>query len=362
MANKTCILVTNRALLSSRIGSWTTRLNLLINRQPDFFDVILSPNTKGNKFVYCRKRKFKTWKKGIRNFQLVRWVAKDYIKEIKRISRESSSLKIVVMDDPHLVEAIALIKVKLSCEIELIYSFHGFELSLNQNVINSIDTVLFLSHLGYVKSQEKYNYFPKGIVVGNAVDSSIFFPLEKSEFKIARQKLGYSEKDIILIWMANERPKKGLHIFKEVYKEIAKNIPELKSLIIGSNTIENKPNERSIGRLLNNEVAKYLQIGDVFMFTSLYEEGFGLSVIEAYKCGNVVLGSNRGAIPEVLNDLERTFLIDDVENIDAWIACFEKVIRNINFEQSRPTRSQTDNIWNYDIWEEKFTKAIIGDA
>lgn len=352
------VLVSNIALPTTAIGSWTTRMSHFITKNPAIFDYVLSPDTTFKSAVYCKKRAFITWQKQVRKLQLLNWVALDYVKQLKKIAQNHNKLVIVVMDDPHLVEAISLIKNKLNCKVELVFSFHGFELNLDSEIVASIDKILWLSQLAADQNKVKYKKFPEIKVVGNAVDSNVFYPLQASEFKTNRTKKGYSETDAILIWMANDRPKKGFHIFKSVVEQLLEAHKELKIIIIGSSQIINHPNVNSVGRISNTEVASYLQLGNYYMFTTLYKEGFGLSMIEALKCGNTVLASNLGAIPEVLKGLKNTYVIDQPENINSWVDYFNLVITNSNFEKERLAKSETDRIWNYDDWESRFLSAF----
>lgn len=352
------ILVSNAALPSDKIGSWTTRMTKFITRNPDFFNYILSPNKSLVTSRYCKKRSFITWKKRFRKFQLVNWVALDYLKEIKKISKNYDKLTIVVMDDLHLLEAISHIKKNLRCELELVLSFHGFNLSIDSELLSSISKILFLSKTGYELSKKNHEFFPKGVSIGNAIDSNIFYPLDDEKFKKKRQEKGFSETDKILIWMANDRPKKGFHIFKAVTEKLLTQNKDLKILIIGTTQTIDHTNVKTVGRLPNNEIATYLQLGDYYMFTTLYEEGFGLSMVEAYKCGNTVLASKLGAIPEVLNGLSNTFLIEDPKAIGNWVKCLNDIMIKSTVNSKRLSVKAASKIWNYEDWETKFIRSI----
>ncbi len=352
------VLVSSIALPTSTIGSWTTRMSRFLNEHPDVFNYILSPNSSLKTTVFCKKRSFITWKKQLRNVQLLNWVASDYIKQIKKIARNHDKLVVVVMDDPHLLEAISLIKKGLNCDVELIFSFHGFNLSLDSKIIASIDKILWLSQSAVIKNKTKYQGFPESVVVGNAVDSNVFYPLEDSIFIQNRVNKGYSESDEILIWMANDRPKKGFHIFKSVVENLLKTNANLKIIIIGSSQTINHSNVKSVGRIPNTEIATYLQLGNYYMFTTIYEEGFGLSMIEALKCGNSVIASNLGAIPEVLKGIKNTYLIEEPEDVNSWVQCFNLARTNSNFGKDRLSKNETDVVWNYKDWEAKFINAI----
>ena len=358
MSKSAKILISNIALPTTKIGSWTTRMSRFIDDNPLFFNYILSPSSSLNTSVYCKKGSFITWKKPFRNLQLLNRVASDYIKQIKRIAHNYDELTIVVMDDPHLIEAMSLIKNKVKSNIELIFSFHGFNLELNSKIMQSIDKILWLSKKASEHNKLNYDSFPSSYIIGNAVDSEKFHPLDSDKFTEERFKRGYIPLDEILIWMANDRPKKGFHIFKLVVESLLKKHKNLKVIVIGTSQEINHPNVSCIGRIHNNEVATYLQIGNYYMFTTLYEEGFGLSVVEAYKSGNVVIASNKGAISEVLNNLNHAYLVDEPENINSWVECFNLARTNSNFGKKRLLKKETDPIWNYHNWEEKFIDAV----
>lgn len=356
MNNVIRVLVSNRALPSDSIGSWTTRINQFLDANPYFFYAILSPNKSSNAF-YSKKRPFFSWKSSLRKLQLQHWVARDYLKKLDKLSRLTKKLIVVVMDDPHLVEAIGAIKGELKCKVELIYSFHGFELSLSQKVVNSIDKILFLTQKGLQKSKDKYDSFPCCTAVGNTVSSEHFYTLNAKSFKTNREINGYSEEDKVLIWMSNDRPKKGFHIFEKVASILLKEDTNLHILIIGSDRTIDHTRVKSIGRIPNREVADFLQLGDCYMFTTLYEEGFGLSLIEAYKCGNTVIASNLGGITEVLKDLPETYLIDTPEDINEWLSTYRQLSER-GFKKDKRSESFLSSIWTFDNWEKKFINAI----
>ncbi len=352
------ILISNQALPIKGIGSWTTRISKL-NSNHTFFDYILSPSSHNEKYLYCKKRKFLTWREEVRALNLKFWVAKDYIQKIKFLSKEANKITVVVIDDTHLLEAITLTKNNYKCSIEIVFSFHGFNLNLKNEVLQKTDKILFLSQLGYEYSKEKYpRTFPKTIVVGNGVDSNIFFPLEEKELVTQREEYGYDIDDEILIWVANDRPKKGIHIFYEIIEKLLKSLPDLKVIIVGSRSHYSNSRVSNIGRVSNQDVAKYLKISNYYMFTTFYDEGFGLSMIEALKCGNAVIASNKGAIPEVLSGLNSVYLVENIIDVEKWIEAFYLARKETNFGKIRPNKAKTDQIWDYNTWEHKFIEAI----
>jgi len=350
------ILVSNTPLPSKEIGSWTTRIDRF-NKGNSTFDYILSPNALGSSYVHCQKRKFITWKPTVRKIMLKYWVAKDFLREIKTLAKSRKKLIIVVMDDLHLLEAIMGLKKTLNTPVKLIFSFHGFELKMSKELQENVDKVLFLTHLGYEQSKRASGGFlPKVSVVGNAVDSEIFkLPTLKKKEEL-RSKLGIELNATVFIWMANDRPVKGLKMFRRIAEHYKNKGYEF--LVIGNNHDYKDSYCTYLGKISNNKLGPYLQVGDYYIFTALTREGFGLSLIEAYKCGNFVIAPSTGAIPEILKGLPNHLLMDNPEDFEAWKSIIEKTVK-IGTKKISP--KVIDEIWPYNAWEQKFLKAITID-
>lgn len=73
-----------------------------------------------------------------------------------------------------------------------------------------------------------------------------------------------------------------------------------------------------------NDVNDLLKKADVFVFTPICEEGFGISVVEAMATGKICICGNRGAIPEIIEDGINGFIVNSDEPNDI-ATCIEKV-------------------------------------
>ena len=111
-----------------------------------------------------------------------------------------------------------------------------------------------------------------------------------------------------------------------------------------------------MGRIPNSDIAKYLQMGDYYMFTSLCVEGFGLSMIEALKTGNVVIASKNGAIEEVLSGQRNVFMVDNPNILEDWLQVFEQAY-TLKYELL--SKEEANSIWNYQDWKKNFLNAIM---
>ncbi|MGF1555889.1 glycosyltransferase family 4 protein [Paucihalobacter sp.] len=352
------VLISNTELPSKTVGSWTNRLTKLINHHPTFFNYILSPSNALNTCVKCKKRSFITWYPRLRQVQLQHWVAKEYIKALKRIIKKNETWALLVMDDMHLLEAIVWANKQHNWQAKITFSFHGFELNLKPELLAGLHQILFLSKLAEAQFLDTHhNYHQNTAVVGNAVDSKVFYALDTQEKIQLKKSLGYNENDVVLLWMAKDRPKKGFYIFKNLVELLWQKYPQLKVITIGTEQTLNHTNVKKLGILPNLHLAQYLKISNIYTFTTQYDEGFGLSMIEAYKCGNMVVASKLGAIPEVLKDLPNTYLIDKSSKIEDWFECCNDLISELYNNRAPKVENKID-IWEYDTWEAKFMNAI----
>lgn len=353
-------LVSNTALPAQKIGSWTNRITFLIHQNPEFFDYILSPTAQeNNQFRFCQKRSFLKLPSILKSWQLKNRIAKDYIKNIEELAKPDHKIQILVMDDTLLLEAISSFKKGSQLSIELVFSFHGHDLRLNPDLIQNTDKILFLTNLAYRKALELHEIFtPQVFIVGNGVRSDVFFPLSLKEKKEQKIKLGYQAEDEILIWMSNNRPKKGLQLFLKIIQEILSQHPHYKVMVIGVEKEDSisDPNIEFLGKIPNNELPQYLQIGDIYFFTSLWKEGFGLSMVEAAKSGNKVIASENGGIPEVVEDFDQAYLVKDPNKIENWVKAFQLATQNKSYI---PDPKKLSDFHALSDWLTKYQNALM---
>lgn len=360
---KTKILVSSIGLPSKAIGSWVVRIQKF-QENLAYFDFVLSPTeTPDDRYIFCKKDASKSWYKLIPTTSAISKRAESYITAIKNIASNGNPVQILVMDDQSLLQAIALLKPSLPAGSELVFSYHGHTLRMVPWAMDAVDKLLFLTYSGYKASLEaNFQFTPEVFIVGNGVLGDHFYPLSQEEKIQKREALGYSADDLILLWMANSRPVKGLHIFKKLVPILQEKYPHLKVISIGhENDVSiSNPIWNQIGKVAHQNLPSYLQLGDIYCFTSLWQEGFGLSLAEAVKCGNWALAAENGGIPEVLADCPKSVLVSDPNFLKNWELGFdelmEKRAKGIPYEREYLNRLQD---WHsYDKWESNYLTAL----
>lgn len=357
MQKKKRVLLSNLPLPFEEIGSWTFEFNYLLKQAP-LFDHVLSPHPiESEVFRCCRKRKWFRGAKLFKNQLLFSWVFRDYFKELTRISKDGVPLQLLVVDDQAMLLALAKIKPQLPQNTELIYYHHGHSIALSPQLMHLVDKVFFLTRAGYRESvSNNLQFTPEVEIIGNGVSSEIFFPLT-TENKIAKREIsGFDSGDILIVWMANSRPVKGIHLFEKMIPALLEMDSRVKILVIGNSNPMKVDSDRLFqkGRLNPEEVAEILQISDFYFFTSLWKEGFGLSLVEAIKCGNFILSSRNGGISDVVEGYKRVRLIDDPNILAAWIKEFGEIVSSDSWRDlDDKTRIFLSDFFSLESWEDR---------
>ena len=73
------------------------------------------------------------------------------------------------------------------------------------------------------------------------------------------------------------------------------------------------------GKVENSKLSKIYNDADVFIIPSLYEEGFGRTIMEALACGVPVIGSRKGGICEAVDETVAILVDPTVENFQEAI-------------------------------------------
>lgn len=117
-------------------------------------------------------------------------------------------------------------------------------------------------------------------------DAELFTPIQFAK----------SRSDLTLMYLGDERPRKGLSEFLSATETLRREIPDLRLLIVvkESLSIDLPVGSEIVLRPRREELPDLYRRSDVFVFSS-WGEGFGLPPLEAMACGvPVVLTDSRG--------------------------------------------------------------------
>lgn len=353
------ILVSSTELSASKIGSWTQRIASFTSKRIDFFNFYLGPTkTVDEKYIFCKKRPINRLSNLFPHFSQPLFRTANYLKEFKRIYKPTEKIQVVVMDDIMLLAGFAQLK-PMGFDFELVYSYHGHSFKTTGNWLNQVDKVLFLTELGYHQTKSNHQEFtPEVFIIGNGVDSKKYYPINAGDKKLAKINKGFLSDDIVITWLSNDRPKKGLQLFLKLIPRLVQKYPNLKVQVIGNSQPIPHFGSRvsAIGRVPNDDLPIYLQLSDLYCFTSLWEEGFGLTLAEAAKCGNLVIASENGGIPEVVNGQSFSFLVSSPNVLSQWEIQIENAMKTLNSYTPDPIFLASYH--SLEDWENKFLYAL----
>lgn len=365
------ILILTVPMPYSKIGSWTTMYNYYIQNNKHQFDFVICPQPdklfNGIEYSVVKKPAFLTKLKTKINPDY-RWF--NYFKALDKIVQPNEKYIIQIVDNCGIVAPLNKhINSKYKRENFYIqYYYQGFS-PLYANpferiFFNGINEMIFLTKLSYKAYLDYYTDFVcKASILNNATDSNQFFKLSDKEKKELKLSMGFKSK-MIFIWCSQDRPKKGLDFMLQVWKKIFdKYGSEIELLIIGATRENTYPGVKFIGRVPNDELAKYYQISDFYLFPTLWKEGFGIVLAEALKCGCYCIASNQGGVPEVLQFGKIGHLVENPNFMEEWVEAIEKAIAV--YRQNNYTNPYSkfidDDLYDMDNWSKEMN-VLIGEA
>lgn len=165
-----------------------------------------------------------------------------------------------------------------------------------------------------------------------------------------------------ILWFSNLLKSKGIDIFLEVIKELeSRGLENLEFHIAGyEGDVTYSQLESSLvplnndlffhGPIHDDQKWALLNKTDIFIFPTK-NEAFGLVALEAMACGNIVISSNQGALPEFIVDGHSGYIIND--NLkDGYVRIIEEVLRGkVDIDTMRELA--------WDLYQEKYTLEVF---
>lgn len=352
------ILISQIELPSSSIGSWTTLYKNYLegNHEIDYL-ICPEPKNKFNNITYqftshsfIDKIKSKIYKKS--HLSALAALSKIVKNDGKYIIQVIDNYKIV----PDIVSLLQKLKIRENCKIQFFY--HGFPPYLDKEkglvFFQNIDELILLTQDSHKAHLRVYSDLPcKVFILPNAIDANKFYKLDAVEKENQKKILNLTGKQVFL-WCSQDRPKKGLQVALDLWNAIYE--PNRILLIIGSSRAEQITGVIFLGKIPNSELPKYYQVSDVYLFPTLCEEGFGLSLIEALSCGSYCIASALGGVPEVLQYGKYGKLINNPLDSSEWeLAITEYCTNPIAFEEL------PNNLYTFETWRSGMNR-IINEA
>lgn len=185
----------------------------------------------------------------------------------------------------------------------------------SKEILNSLTKIITVSD--YIKDRvSTIAKTEKVLTVYNGIDLNLFS--KKFCTPINRHAIGIDKNDFVIVYSGRINPEKGI---SEVIDAmiLIKDRPRIKLLVIGSpffgetsdSTFFHSLNEKAkslkdiiifTGFIQYQDVPSYLNIADVAVIPSLWEEPFGLTCVEAMATGLPIITTKKGGIPEVVNN------------------------------------------------------------
>ncbi|PXY42012.1 glycosyl transferase family 1 [Flavobacterium cheongpyeongense] len=352
------ILVSQFPLPYSKTGSWTTMYYnyLSSNHQIDYVichapDKVI--NTVKYQFVsetIIDKVKRKIFKKTYLG----------YLKAFKKVIKKDGKYIIQIVDNFGIIKPLQKILIengwRENCQVQFFY--HGYPPYLanfyGRWFFESIDEMILLTHDSYKVHKDTYTILPcKFSVLHNGIDTDQFHKISSEEKLIFKNQLDLKDKKVF-IWCSKDHPKKGLDFILEVWKKIHVQNKNIALLVVGATRNHEIEGVHFLGKIPNNELPKYYQMADCYLFPTLCHEGFGMSLIEALHSGCYCIASAIGGVPEVLQYGALGRLIENPHFQQEWE---DAIFEFLNKEEIKDIVIP-DNLYSAQSWNSGMNKII----
>lgn len=224
------------------------------------------------------------------------------------------------------------LKLAGKTDARLAYHLHNGKLDTTVNAYQAIydaaTRIITVSDYitGRVRSINPHD--SKTVTVYNGISLEVFSP--NFEPQVKRTDVGLSDDDFVMLLSGRITPEKGIAELLTALNQL-KDYPRIKLLIVGDvfygvkatwdpfldkvKELAETVKDRVVttGFVSYDQIPSYLQMADVAVIPSIWDDPFPTTVLEAQAMGKPIIATRRGGIPEEVSE-ENAILLDTDEH------------------------------------------------
>lgn len=356
------VIITEPSIPYSKNGSWTQRIEYFLKSDSNVVDYCICGETEQiieSKTVFLRVKQISS-RILLKFFPEKRY--QNHISQIKHLAQKYDHLIICVIDNLKLKKAVSdyIEKNNAKNKTTLLFYSCGYSYFLSdenhKDLLKNCDEYIFLSQSSYLFNKERYNEFtPEVTILNNPIQKKIFHPVSKSDKEILIAKYGLQGKKIYL-WLSHDREKKGLNLILNAWRDWCQTKEDVVLLVVGAKRDLSIKNVQFIGEVDSNLVHEYYKLAHVYLFPTLWKEGFGLSLAQAISSGCFSIAANNGSVQDFFSKQDG-ILIDNPNVVSNWADAMENAY--IQVQSGWQNLSAGKQLLNYDEWSTKFAQIFL---
>lgn len=240
-------------------------------------------------------------------------------------------------------------------------------------IFNSLTRILTVSD--YVKEQvSTIKPSDKIQTVYNGIDIKAFS--QKASDTVSRKSMGFSDDDFVMVYSGRINQEKGVSELIDAMLQIKDNT-RIKLMILGSSFFNDATNEDKFihnlktkseeikdnivftGFIPYQQVPTYLHLADIAVLPSMWEEPFGLTIVEAMAVGLPLITTRSGGIPEICEGVATIVDRQDIVN-NLATAILDLYHHPEKRKQMAAASLERAKLFDKETYAENFFKAIGG--
>lgn len=205
----------------------------------------------------------------------------------------------------------------------------------------------------------------------NGIDLTKFSP--QKNLSINRKSIGFTEEDFVLVYSGRINNEKGISELIDAMLQL-KN-PRIKLMILGSSFFDNAKKEDAFIQSLKNkakrienmivftgfisydQVPDYLQLANIAVLPSMWEEPFGLTIVEAMAVGLPLITTRSGGIPEICEGV--AIFVDRINIVNNLVKAILELYEHPEKREQMATASlERAKLFDKEAYAEKIFEAI----